>query len=279
MSKSLNNNRIYITLILCIAVVSSVWLFQRDPNKSQVSKSVSLDVITPTSNIKLENTDWEKILVKNSKSDVKIENVSNTTYDSLANTSLTSQLSKELFSRYLLLAKGGQKVSQEDAEKIAADVLRSSDYTNNTGTQYIESSLIIKENNSKESILKYNEVLYSKLRERALKIKIDPIIIFSNVIKTDDYTGLDQLNPLIIQLKGVISDLVLMEVPKEAASFHLAILNSYSNILANVESIKTTKTDPVKGINGVTAYAQHVDDLKISFNNINSYFQDKLGRF
>ena len=68
-----------------------------------------------------------------------------------------------------------------------------------------------------------------------------------------------------------------MEVPKDAVTVHLALLNTFSNILSNLEALRGSSVDPIGGMVGMSQYNNNINSLKTALSNMNVYFSQKLG--
>ena len=185
-------------------------------------------------------------------------------------------MAQDFFSQYLALKQNNGTVTADEANQIAQSTLTGAAYTNATGVQYTAKDLHINAQTSREIVQKYHDVINTSLKNRALKNKVDPLAILNSAVKNGSTADLAELNPLIVNFKGVVSDLASMSVPADATQVHLDFLNAYSNILANLESMKLTFSDPVKSFAAVSQYKQHLADLQTAVQKIDAYFLAKL---
>src|SRR3989338_6244467 len=272
------SNKIYTILVLCIGVVTSIWLIQRNP--ANISVAQNSDGVTTVSNENLINnkakteTDWQKILVKKDQNFTSVVQKDNP--EIFDETTLTAQMAKDLFSRYLQIAKKPGGVTSYDANKIANDVLALPDYTKATGAVYVASNLKIINKTDRETVKLYNDTLNQKLQNKSIKNPIDPMAIVNTALERSDENELSKLDPAILTFKTFIANLLIIEAPSDAIKMHLDLLNAYSNILSNLEAMRATFTDPIRSLSGINQYEQHLRDLKSVIVNISAYFEQKL---
>jgi len=188
---------------------------------------------------------------------------------------LTDQMSKDFFAQYLLLKKGGKKVTPEQAAQIAQNTLASSDYGYTSGAVYTRKNIRVGSKTSKELIQAYSNSITQILINRAIEDKGTTLDIISHAVKNQNQAELKKLDPIIASYKGVMSDLVNMEIPSDAVDVHLNFLNSYSNLLSTVESMRVLFTDPVRSFSVIGLYQQQSQDLVSSVEKLSLYFKSK----
>ncbi len=273
-----NTRKIFVVLIICLAIVASVAIWQwRANSATSETPANTADVVSDNSNTDNANSaaqNWQGIL-SNIKSDTTSVLANNDTTNPTDGT-LTAQMAQDFFSQYLALKQNNGTVTADEANQIAQSTLTGAAYTNATGVQYTAKDLHINAQTSREIVQKYHDVINTSLKNRALKNKVDPLAILNSAVKNGSTADLAELNPLIVNFKGVVSDLASMSVPADATQVHLDFLNAYSNILANLESMKLTFSDPVKSFAAVSQYKQHLADLQTAVQKIDAYFLAKL---
>lgn len=68
-----------------------------------------------------------------------------------------------------------------------------------------------------------------------------------------------------------------MQVPSDLVDVHLKILNASSNILADIEGMRQTYTDPVRAFVAINQYNQHIYDFNKAMEDLNNYYRRKYG--
>lgn len=279
MQEKKNHNNIYAVLVICLGLIVSVWLTQRADSKPKSQKNVSVDVIEETNTP--QNDEWKKLLtsVKFTEDGSAYSSISENegVFDE---STLTARLARDIFSRYLLISKSGQAVSPEQADTIANQVLSMPEYTEaSRGAVYVASNLKVVGKSDQDSIKKYGDTLNNIIIKRLAETKsTEPILtIVNDAISKEDEQNLVKLNPYIKANKAVISDLLAMPVPSDLVDLHLRILNASSNILADIEGMRQTYTDPVKAFTSINQYAPHLNDFQVAMDDLNSYYRRKYG--
>ena len=281
MSNGKNHNKIYTVLVLCIGIIVSVYLLQKNTGVKALTNTNTTSVeVGQISNNNTTNDDWKKILVnvdpKNVNSTSVLTSDNSNVFDELT---LTAQLARDLFSRYLLIAKKDGGVTPDDADQIAGEVLSSPEYTKPTGVLYNETNLHINKSGDPAVLKKYGDALNEILKSRiaAIKSKEGPVTILDTALTTEDENKIKELDSIVTASRGVVSDLIQMEVPLDFVPMHIQLLNSSSNILSNLEGMRQTFADPVKSFVAANQYPKNMSDFLTALSNINTYYKQKLG--
>lgn len=273
------SKKIYIVLILCIGIVVSIGLLSRKPDAESINKTdeTSVSIINDAKTQNSIKTDWQSILTSLDATNQKVNNVSqDSNAEKFDNTTLTAQMAKDFFSQYLSIAKKGE-VSEEDATIIANNVLSSPEYTQNSGAVYISSNLHINQKTDKATIEQYLNSLNQMIKNRGVNDNDDdPMSIVAKAIKESSEKELQSIDPLITKIKHVISDLLVISVPPDAVKVHLGLLNTSSNLLSSLETMRAIFDDPVRGFVGASLYVERVSDFQNAIKNIRAYFEEKL---
>ena len=192
-------------------------------------------------------------------------------------TTLTTQMARDFMSQYLLLKKGGQAITEAEISQIANNVLSLPTYTKSEGAVYIALNLKITNNIDKSTVSRYRDDVNWTLKTRSMQVKDGPVSILNEAMNTQNQATLDRLDGIISITEGLIQDLLAIEVPKDAVSVHLGLLNAVSNILASLEAMKLAFIDPVKSYAGTNQYNNNVINFQTALSDENDYFIKKLG--
>ena len=259
-------------MILCVGVVTSVFLFSR--NKSAGTNTENTANITPKSYRNIDentNKDWKNILVNVDTSESATTILTNDDENSFNETTLTAQMSRDFLSQYLLAIKNGP-LTTEDSDAIARNTLSIEGYTNISGAKYLATNLHITTKSDQVTLQKYEDTVNKMLKIRSLEVKEDPTTIFQDSINSASEVRLAKLDPIILSNKGFLTDLLSVEVPEKAVTVHLALLNASSNILSDLEGMRLVFVDPVRSLTAVGQYNNHISDLKTAVENIAGFF-------
>jgi hypothetical protein len=279
MQETTNHKKTYVVTILCISAIFSAYLIKKSYPETKKNQLNTVDSVTEE-NLPSDDS-WKKILTNTKLSEPNtLISGDSQDQDYFDETTLTARMARDIFSRYLLIAKNGQSVSPEDADKIANDVLSSPDYKNaNTGVTYLDANLHIKGQSDRATLKKYgdriNEILKTRLENAKLSEGV--IKIVNDSLNREDQNNILKLDSFIEANKLVIKDLLSMDVPSDLAGLHLKLVNSCSKTLADIEGMKMTFTDPVRSFIALNQWISDTQNFQDSLSNINSYYAQKIG--
>lgn len=270
------SNKILTLFILCLGVIVSVWFVadkQKRISQSSEIKKDNIEVAPPIA-IKDTNYDWKKILTDSNKANAKVIDLTKTVNIAGEGTTLTDQMSRDILSQYLILAKNGQQITPEMATDIVNTTLSLPDYKPDY-VEYIRENLKVTPKNDPVTFDNYSQKISQALISVYYDVKVDPMAIFVNGLQTENEEELKKLDPLIVINKKAIKTLLEMEVPSEAVPLHLNLLNSSSKILGNLESMRTAISDPIKIFTVSGDYSVNTVEFGKSITNLNALLKQK----
>ena len=259
--------------------MGSVWLLAKNTPVGVKTKASDLSSTSYQNNVDTTNSDWKGLLSSTDLQNTdKVTNVSAGNSGTFDETTLTAQMARDLFSRYLLIANKSGGPTTDDADQIATQVLTSPSYTQSSGAVYVASNIKIISQTDQTTVRTYYQNLSQKMSARAPSTPGNPITILNKALQTESDSDLSKIEPFIVAYKGVVSDLTTISVPADATAVHLALLNAYSNLLSDTQAMRQALVDPVKAIAAINQYEKHYTDMQNALLNINNYFGKKLGQ-
>ena len=271
------DKKIIATFVLCFGAVISIWLIQKTQTgfSSKKSGEVVLSTVDSYKNVSIDtNEDWKKILVNLGPKNQLTTDISQN--KNPEDTTLTSALAVDVFSKYLLIAGKSGGITTSDANSISNDVLSSFWYNNTGKVVYTSSNLKIMQASDTNTVRNYYESIHQKFTNRILKTKDSPVTILVDGLEKESDEYLSKINPFILTYRGIVSDLLNTSVPNDAVKVHLDLINAYSGVISDLESMRVAISDPIKGIVGISQYQQDQTNLQSALLNINNYFEKKL---
>ncbi len=270
------SNKTLTIFILCLGVVISIWFVtnkQKRLSQNTVSKK---DGIIAQDPIAIKNTDydWKKILTDSNKANSKVIDLTKTVNLSEGDNTLTDQMSRDILSQYLIVAKNGSGFTPDMASQIVNNTLSLPDYKPSYVT-YIKENLKIVKKDDPITFETYSQKINQALMPVYYEVKVDPIAILMTSLQSDNETELKKLDPLIVINKKAIKTLVEMEVPESAAGIHLYLLNTSSKILSNLEAIRVAVSDPVKIFTVIGDYSQNMSEFGKTVTSLNALLKQK----
>ncbi len=261
-------------MILSLALIVSAWLFTRSQESSLTAEnsSESADAIEVRPYIEQKtNNDWKKLLTRIDPKDQVVTNLAKTDPKKFDDTTLTAQLARDFFSQYILAKQGGVEISQDNANQIVQSISTSEKYTSLTSPIYRVGNLKVTSKSDVETMRRYKSTINTILNKRSVELKDDPVTIIQEAINTQSEKTMQKIDPIIITAKSFIDDLLNTEVPQVAVNLHLALLNSTSNLLTDLQAIRVLLNDPTIALIALGQYNSHLTSFRSAYNNMNSF--------
>ncbi|MFA6554432.1 MAG: hypothetical protein WCS89_02895 [Candidatus Paceibacterota bacterium] len=258
-------------IVICTLVYIRPQILIKNNSLSNVEiKAVNEEQKNTISDV--SNTDWRKAFLTTSSTtsvSTKTSNGStkNTTEEKLT---LTDQLSRDFFTRYVELKKNNLSEDNESVQKIVDQTLNT---TINSASQpkiYNLSHLTIIEDTSSNTTHSYGNnigTVFSKDGPRA-----DPVMIVSDALEKGDMNLLKNIKPIITSYDKMIRAVIATPVPRPLANYHLNLVNSLSSMLFVTQGLEKVSTDPVQSMLAIKLYTPTQEAIRLALLSMNSYF-------
>jgi hypothetical protein len=269
MSKSYPNRQTLIIALICLGAVSATLMYIRPELLSQKStwKSVEIAptaIVSTDSNFtELAESEWKKAF------NVTSPTLSETAKDSDKPLTLTDQLSRDFFTKYVELRQNSLSEDQKSVETAMNQTLSSAVSSAPKPKIYSLSNILISNLYDKNSLRAYGNnigTIFAKSGPRE-----DPTNITSEALEKDDMTILEELKPIITSYDKMTKSVLATSVPRPLASYHLELVNSLSGMLYVSEGLKLISTDPIQGMLALNQYVIARESMGRSLVNINDY--------
>lgn len=270
------SNKILTIFILCFGVVVSVWFVtnkQKSLSQKITPKKDSVE-IAPTVAIKNTDYDWKKILTESNKTNSKVTDLTKTVTIPEEGTTLTDQMSRDILSQYLIVAKNGSGFTPDIASKIVDNTLSLPDYQPSS-VVYIKENLKITSKSDPITVKKYKDRINQILIPVYYNVKDDPMAIMINSLQSDSEKELKKIDPIIAINKTAIKSLLDTEVPEIALEVHLNLLNASSLLLSDLESMRVAVSDPARIFTVLGSYTQHMVNFGTSVTTMDEFLLKK----
>jgi len=284
------SKKILVVLIVCFGIVGAIWILQENfggtPAQLAVDQNTSVESSTSQNGVVTStNINWQKILGTVQSTTTIVSSLKSTSV-ALGDDTMTAQLAKDFFGRYLL-AQGQATQSGADttggldtgtSDQIVSGVLSSDGYTTAQAVVYTAQNLNIRPDSNKTTVQNYinSLVQYSQQMSNADNKNGNEVDIINNAILNQDQNEIAKLDPIIKSYQTLLSSVLKIPVPKEATSLHLKFVNSVSKILSDLQAIRQTFVDPVKSLAALGTYQQDFTDMGLNIQNLETYAQIKL---
>jgi acyl-CoA synthetase (AMP-forming)/AMP-acid ligase II len=248
------SKQVWTVFIICAGLIISVWIFDR---KTGVLTADLPTPFTPSSRPKIESADWQAILASTTEKNVTnvIAGKNGSSGESYPGEgTLTDQIAKDFFSRYLDAPKDSNgSITSDQADQIAGDVLASGSYSTLSGVVYTLGNLKISTGSSSDVVQKYYRDM-TAVEKILLGINKSAFSIVDTAATNGDEAGLAELDSIIAAYRQAKDMMLSITAPADAAQIHLADINSVSQMLADVEAMRNTFSDPVKAFVAINQY-------------------------
>ncbi len=169
-------------------------------------------------------------------------------------TTTTSLVAHELVVDYATaqINKGVTPLSDTEAEALA-QVLSEKVSANDAVKQYTEKDFILV-TTSTSTLETYRKETTAILNAFAQKNNVDELPLVYLTIYSEDPSKLAPLTTNIVNLQKLVKDLVALKVPSSMLTFHLSLVQGYTNILSGVIDMQQVLVDSVRGMRGIAKY-------------------------
>ncbi len=271
------SNYVYAVLVICAGIVVSFWLFERNPDNSRILEKAEVIATKTDQNDENISDDWKKIIVSTDTNQTYTNLTKNNTkgYD---DTTVTAQLSKDLFSQYLLAKQGGANLTQDQVNQIVNNIINTKYYSSRSGPTYIAQNLHLISQDNTDTIRHYKDTVNLILKTRSTEVHDNPLTVLSNALQNQKQSDvISRLDAIISIGNAGIKDLLAVSVPPSAVAVHLGLVNAFSNIISNLSDMRMIFSDPARSLSGMSQYTKNIQELNVALNNLNNYFSQKLG--
>lgn len=268
------HNKTYVVLVICIAFIVSVWLVQR----SIPTKKSPDNILETYSTENTTDESWKSTLSSINFSDPDISStLSPDDPNTFDETSLTGQMARDLFSRYLLTIKDNP--TQENLDKISDSILSSENYSKISSVTYNLNNINISPSNTPPSTKQYGDSLNKIIvGEMMATQKTDPLpTILIESIQSENKKRLGDLETYVKAFKNITNGLLNMSVPSDFSQLHLELLNSSSAVYTDLKAMSQFLDDPIKGIISVKQYSDDLVLMETIQEKINVLYKQKMG--
>jgi hypothetical protein len=284
------SRKILVILIVCLGVVGAIWIWERPSADVAGSPEPPIADVAITSATSSESSiNWQKILGSVQSTTTVASGLDNIGTDSSDDNTLTSQLAKDFMARYLL-AQGQQTQNGVDtsngidtsvSDQIASDVLSSGTYTTNQAVVYTAKNLNVQLNSDKTIVTNYINIMVQNADQMATSDKQNgsEVDIINSAILNQDQNEITKLDPIIQSYQILLGNMLKAPTPAEATDLQLEFVNSISNVLSDLRSIRQTFVDPVKSLVALNSYKQDYTNMGLAIQKLQTYAQIKIKSF
>jgi len=183
---------------------------------------------------------------------------------------LTDQLSRELFSRFIDLKQndldGNPQLVQDSVDQTIDDTTTASAQPKT----YDMTDLAVSNQSDVGSLRAYGNAVAVILL--SYMPRSDAAAIASDAFDKDDLDLLSNIDPIITAYRTTIVKLLAMPVPQALAQYHLDLVNSVSSMLFVSQGLRNIQGDPTQSIIALGTYSTAQDAFHGALLNMKNYF-------
>lgn len=183
--------------------------------------------------------------------------------ETAATTSMTktASLAAELATLSLAGNKQPDKAALNDlSTRLAADSM---------DEQYDRTDIRITNNNDADSLRRYgNRVAEITFEYAPPKGTENELVILNRAMSTNDTTVIEKLEPIIVSYEGMLSAMLVTEVPSNLVKEHLSLINVYNAILNDQRAFKNVFNDALPAMTRLRRYQADTEALYLAISNL-----------
>lgn len=240
---------IILALLLGAGVILFAW-----KGSSLFSSNVSVDTISNA---------WKDALqVVPRDSSSKTLGVKQYGAKSVAATTTTDKLSRELLVDYALLKKNSATTTMSDTETQALVQTLIDKIEVPHGVTYSLKDLAISSDNSNAAFAAYSEKISSLMQAFNSAHTVNELTLVSDALAANDAKKLTGLTAIVTAYANLDKNLLAVKTPSAIAPLHLRLVQSYSNIGATITGMQAMFSDPIRGLAALTQYKKEISALE-----------------
>lgn len=221
----------------------------------QNSTKTSPRVFIPIDDANKDNIpDWQNTL-----------NISTIYLDDASSTSTTMTKTASLAAELATLSIPGANKNNDStlsslSARLAADSL---------DKQYTSADIRATSNNDIESLRRYGNAVAAITFEYAPpKGTENEMVILNRAMSRNDATILQKLQPTITSYEGMVSAMLVTEVPSSLVREHLSLINVYNAVLNDLRSFENVFDDALPAMTRLRRYQADTEALYLAISNL-----------
>ena len=193
-----------------------------------------------------------------------------------SNLTQTDKFSQDLFATVAAATQDGQPLDQATVDQLSNSL---NDQIQNSAPRKVwtMADIQVTNDNSVNAVKKY-DVAFNNLYPKNLPnyTPMDVLQKFVGDGTSVDDSALSELNPIILQINGVIVGMTKIEVPQSIAVFHLNFLNALEDIQENLSDVRLYDTDSLAAFTAINQYSANAAKVATSMESLSNAINQKL---
>lgn len=186
----------------------------------------------------------------------------------------TDKFARDVFAEYITVkqANGGTPLTSAEQKEI---VLRMLDENENVlpKIEYARADIILSKDSASTTIRAYGNELGRIIKTYSISAR-DEGIILRDSIDAEDAELLKELDPIIKAYQSLLSNFLRTKAPANASLIHLALINSFSDIITTVQGMRSLYEDPLEALQGAGHFPDARGNMLIALQRVKAYFRE-----
>jgi hypothetical protein len=289
--------------IICIALIVSVVLWQKQAKEKRLQ--VAIETISPSDQKDSDAdglADWEEQSLgtdpynpdtdgdgtidgvevdtnrdplKKGPNDkiIKQTEVFTDPIDKPVEGTVTDQVAKDFFARYLLAKQQNKDITDEEAGSIALQTLNTTSIGQKTKDAFGINDITISKDNSKESKFEYMRKNEEIAKKYGQDLKEGELNIINSAIQNRDEGSIKKLDAIANAYIKTAQETIKLSVPSDMAGYHLVYINTVYNLGNNIKNIENIFSDPISAFYAFNQYQESAYKLQAYIDLTQEYMK------
>lgn len=273
------SKKVLALILVSISVVTGAFVFAERKNEEAAvlyTADTNTTLVANASSDGYKDTDgdglkdWEETLWgtnPNIPDAEKINKSATSTPKKKEKLTSTDVLARSFFAEYMNLKEVGLVTDKASQENVAKNLLQNTDFVQEP-TPYTQNNIRI---SNTITLREYGNNVGTIFKTNLVEGR-NEMVIFKDALDSGSKEKLNELQPILAGYKNIRTGLLNTPVPPQAATAHVALINSLSKIIFINELILKTFSDPVLGVQGTAMYQETFAELQQSFASMRDVF-------
>jgi Bacterial TSP3 repeat len=187
----------------------------------------------------------------------------------------TDKFARDVFSKYITTkqANGGVPLTNSEQKEIVLGMLDESEDIL-PKVIYTRGDLLLAKDSSSTTIRAYGNELGRIIKTYSISAR-DEGIILRDSIDAEDPDILKELDPIIKSYQSLLSSFLKTRAPANTSLIHLALVNSFSDIITTTKGMRSLYEDPLAALQGAGHFPDARASMIMSLQRVKNYFKEQ----
>jgi hypothetical protein len=186
----------------------------------------------------------------------------------------TDKFARDVFTQYMTAkqAGGGVPLTTAEQKEIVLNMLDKSDSIL-IKPEYVRADLVIAKDSSPETIRAYGNELGRIIKTYSISAR-DEGIILKDSVEEEDAESIKELDPIIKAYQNLLTNFLKTAVPGNASLIHLALINSFSDMITTVQGMRNVYEDSLSTLQAAGHFPDARAGMIMALQRVNTYFKE-----